>query len=285
MIRVNMDHVVSIIHEVSDEYILPRFQNLTSGEISFKIGDDPVTIADKEAEIALSERLSELLPGSKVLGEEAFATNQRISEHLFSESPVWIIDPIDGTRNFVKGSSDFGVIVALAEQNQTIAGWIYNPTSKEVLYSEKGSGTYFKGKKRRVLPAQELSKMHGFLGIQMIDYYEKFNLSNMIEPSFQTMSAGAHEYPRLVLNEAHFGKNVPQSHFRASFAYSYPWDDAAGVLIHKESGGYSAFWDGRAYCPSIMNEGLALAPDEDSWHHLKEWCMTFAQLPESIHHE
>ena len=278
MTSLNMDAVTTIIQEVADKYILPRFKNLADNDIAFKIGDDPVTIADKEAEKELSIRLSALLPGSKVLGEEAFAVDSGISEYLLSESPVWIIDPIDGTRNFVRGSSEFGVIVALAKQNQIIAGWIYDPTSKEVISAQKGAGAYYQGKKLKVLPAVSLAEMDGYLGDRLVESYNKSNKFKSIHPSFNLMSAGAHEYPCLVLNQPHFGKNKPQKHFRASLYYSYPWDDAAGVLIHKESGGYSSFWDGRPYQPSIMQHGFALAPDKDSWHHLKDWCMTFANL-------
>src|SRR5271168_2971050 len=101
MARLDIDAVTAIIREVAEEHILPRFRNLKSADIAFKIGDDPVTIADKEAESALSARLSSLLKGSKVVGEEAFAANPRVLESFSGESPVWIIDPIDGTRNFV----------------------------------------------------------------------------------------------------------------------------------------------------------------------------------------
>lgn len=279
MIRINPDAVTAIIREVAREYIMPRFRNLRKDDIAFKKGDDPVTIADHEAEKELSKRLSELLPGSKVLGEEAFASNNGILEHLFGESPVWIIDPIDGTRNFVSGSSEFGVIVALSQQNQTIAGWIYDPTSDQVVLAEKGAGSYYQEKKLKVLSAASLIDMHGFLGDRLLAHYNNGNDINEIKPSFHLMSAGAHEYPRLVIDGSYFGKSVSQSHFRASFCYSYPWDDAAGVLIHQEAGGYSAFWDESPYQPSVINRGLALAPDRDSWHQLKNWCMTFADLP------
>jgi fructose-1,6-bisphosphatase/inositol monophosphatase family enzyme len=198
---------------------------------------------------------------------------------FFSESPVWIIDPIDGTRNFVRGSSEFGVIVALAEQNQTLAGWIYDPTSKQVITAEKGAGSWFNGHKLQVLDSQSLPDMRGFLGDRLLERYKKQNKVNSLEPVFQVMTAGAHEYPRLVYNKPHFGKDKPQAHFRASYSYATPWDDAAGVLIHQESGGYSAFWNGDAYRPSEMHRGLALAPDKTSWIELKNWCQTFCETP------
>jgi len=97
---------------------MPRFRRLRSSDIAFKIGDDPVTIADKAAEKALSQRLLALLPDSTVVGEEDCAANPCVLERFSGESPVWIIDPIDGTRNFVAGKPTFGGIVALAKRNQ-----------------------------------------------------------------------------------------------------------------------------------------------------------------------
>lgn len=279
MMRVDIDKVSQIIQEVADKVILPRFRNLSSDDIAFKIGDDPVTIADKEAEIELSARLLDLLPGSKVVGEEAFSSNQSLLDSFFGESPVWTIDPVDGTRNFVRGSSEFGVIIALVEQNQTIAGWIYDPTSKEVITTEKGAGVWHKGQRLKVLPPAPLSNMQGFLGDRLIDFRKKSNITNDIAPVFQVMTAGSHEYPQLLLDQPHFGKERPQMHFRASYAYATPWDDAAGVLMHQEAGGYNGFWNGETYRPSDMHRGIALAPDKDSWLEFRHWVQSFCEIP------
>ncbi|HEU0118556.1 MAG TPA: inositol monophosphatase family protein [Alphaproteobacteria bacterium] len=279
MTRIDPVQVSKIIQEVADEHILPRFRNLGEGDIAFKIGDDPVTIADKEAEKALSTRLSDLLPGSKVLGEEAFSSDSRILDLLFGESPVWIVDPVDGTRNFVRGSSEFGVIVSLSQRNQIIAGWIYDPTSKEVVTAEKGAGSWYKNQSLKVKSAAKLPEMHGFLGDRLLEHMNKSSDSIKIKPVLNVMSAGAHEYPRLVVNGPHFGKDLPQIHYRASYQYTTPWDDAAGILIHQEAGGYSAYWNGEAYKPSEMNRGIALTPDRDSWNEFRAWCQSFCALP------
>lgn len=282
MKNLNFGAVENLIIEVADTHILPRFGRLSRQDISYKIGDDPVTIADKEAELALSAGLIDLLPGSKILGEEGFSSNHGLLGLFSDESPVWIIDPIDGTRNFVRASSDFGVIVALAKQNQTIAGWIYHPTSREMLSVEKGSGAYFKGTRLKVDRAfEEPQHMKGFLGDRLIADLKASKRSIRNAPYFEEMMAGAVEYSRLVLNLPHFGRQGPQYHFRASKQYSTPWDDAAGVLIHQEAGGYSAFWDGQAYQPSEMHRGFALTPDAETWFWLKEWCSTFTSLPKT----
>ena len=280
MLRVDPDHVTAIIREVAANDILPFFQHLEKNQIGYKIGDDPVTVADKQAESALESRLKALLPGSNVLGEEAFAVNPGILRHLSTESPVWIIDPIDGTRNFVAGSDQFGVIVALSQKNQTIAGWLYSPTSDEVVTVELGAGAWYKGQRLKMLPPRSWPEMRGYLGDRLIAAYEKNHRADIVDPVFELMHVGIHEYVNLGVDGLQFGHNKQQRHFRASMAYATPWDDAAGILMHSEAGGYAAFWGGEPYQPHIMHRGLACAPDKESWLALKAWCQTFTELPQ-----
>ncbi len=275
--RVDPDQVTAIIREVAAIEIMPFFRKLKTGDIAYKIGDDPVTIADKASESALEARLLDLLPGSKAVGEEAFALNPGILEHFSGESPVWIIDPIDGTRNFVAGSEQFGVIIALAERNQTVAGWLYSPTSDEVITAEVGSGAWHKGKRLKTLPPESLANMTGYLGDRLLGA-QQLNATD-VHPHFDLMKVGVMEYAELVIDGPQFGSNKKQRHFRATLLHATPWDDAAGVLIHHEAGGYAAFWDETPYRPNIMHRGLAIAPDEKCWHALKNWCETFIKLP------
>jgi fructose-1,6-bisphosphatase/inositol monophosphatase family enzyme len=280
MIRVDPDKVTKHIKEVAEAHILPYFCNLKAEHIAYKIGDDPVTIADKEAESALSKRLLELLPGSNVVGEEAFAGDSTILSRFSDESPVWIIDPVDGTRNFARGNPEFGVIVALAKQNQILMGWIYDPTSGDMITAERGSGAWFKGEKLKVLPPVPVGDMTINASPLIVEPYRKSRYYNELKPVFDAMTAGCHEYPRLVLQQPHFGKKDPLAlHARATRIHTNPWDEAAGVLIHGEAGGYGARWNGGAYSLNILDQGLLLAPDRDSWNELKNWCASFCELP------
>ena len=235
----DFDSVRRAMREVAEEHILPYFRKLQTADIAYKVGDDPVTIADKKAEIALTARLLDLLPGSKVVGEEAFATNRGMINLFLEDAPVWIIDPIDGTRNFVSGSHKFGVIVGLSKRNQTVAGWIYDPTSHEMVEAEHGAGAFYKGLKLKTAPTPAFTAMFGYMGDRLVSIYEASEPTQP-SPRYSQMSAGAHEYPSLVLQQSHFGNDHPVAHYRASLLHSTPWDDAAGVLIHQESGGVSA---------------------------------------------
>ncbi len=317
MTKINVEKVAEIISEVADAEILPRFRRLKVGDIAFKTGDDPVTIADKEAEKALSIRFLDLLPGSKVVGEEAFATNPRLLECFFGESPVWIVDPIDGTRNFVAGNPTFGVIVGLAERNQMVAGWPYDPMSKEFIAAEIGSGAYIYGvdeekkskhkapnsppnladnagflthstpKKKnssplklKILPLTTNTIPRGTPGWRISDAYKKAGKPNLkLTPQVEkTMMSACHEYARLVTGEPYFSLPGEQWHFRMILKTCSPWDDAAGFLIHQEAGGYGALWDDSPLLPSSHGKGFLLAPDHDSWLQLREWVRTLVDL-------
>lgn len=281
MLKINHDAVKEIIRDVAMTEIMPRFRHLAKGDISFKIGDDPVTIADKEAEKALSTRLLALLPGSKVVGEEDCSVNKEVLELFSGESPVWIIDPVDGTRNFVAGKPIFGVIVALAERNQTVAGWLYDPNSDEFVSAEKCGGAYHNGIKLSVLPAEPLENMAGSLGFRITEGYKRSNLQENAKKSkiYTPFMCACHEYARLVVAEPHFSRpESGQGHFRTIPQVCTPWDDAAGVLIHGEAGGYSAHWNNEPFRPSSFGRSILSTPDPDSWRELHNWISSFYAL-------
>src|SRR5262245_47949732 len=127
MPKVDLAAVSEIITAVAAEQIMPRFRKLASGDVQMKGVNDPVTIADQETERHLTAQLTKYLPGSVVIGEEAFAKDKAILNHISGEHPVWIIDPIDGTRNFVSGNPEFAVMVALVDKKKPIASWIHDP--------------------------------------------------------------------------------------------------------------------------------------------------------------
>jgi fructose-1,6-bisphosphatase/inositol monophosphatase family enzyme len=283
MLKINIEAVQDIIREVANKEILPRFRHLEKEDIDYKIGDDPVTIADKAAEKELSRRFLELLPGSKVLGEEAFFANHGLLDLFSDESPVWIIDPIDGTRNYVSGRPIFGVIVALTERNQTVAAWLYDPLSGEFITAEKGAGAFHKRRRLKVLEPDHLDKMLG-AGIEL-EYAHNAALKRsdtallsgpVLEPSLWSI---CHEYARLVTGSPSFSALGSQWHFHGLLSYCTPWDNAAGILIHGESGGYSAHWDGTAHRPNAFGRGVLLAPDQASWHNIRRWVSSFAEIP------
>ena len=141
------EKVAQHIRETAEAEIIPRFRQLGRDDIREKKPGDFVTLADLEAERQLTERLSALLPGSVVLGEEAAFADRGRFDLLAGAAPVWVIDPVDGTANFARGHPAFAVIVALIEQGRVRAGWIYEPLADTMVMAEAGQGAWSAGKR------------------------------------------------------------------------------------------------------------------------------------------
>src|ERR1700730_15726265 len=121
------EKVGRLIAEIAAAEVMPYFQKLGHGDITEKGPGDLVTVADVAAERRLSAVLTDLLPGSLVVGEEAAAADPGVLEALAGDAPVWVIDPIDGTANFAEGKPVFAVMVALVRRGETVMAWIHDP--------------------------------------------------------------------------------------------------------------------------------------------------------------
>ena len=248
---VNSDSVAAIIREVAEAEIIPRFGNLVAGQIREKKPGQLVTEADTEAEMVLSRRLTDLLPGSQVVGEEGVDANPAMLISLERQGAIWIIDPVDGTSNFAKGNPRFGVIIALVVDGVTQAGWIYDPMTDRMVTAEKEEGAWLGSQRLAVLADGPLESLVGSVK-------RSAHLVTKVAKVGRKGSA-AHDYLDLVTDQLHF----------AHFAKLMPWDHAAGVLIHGEAGGYSRLLNDKPYQPVLCKAGLLLTPTEGCWRSLK----------------
>ena len=120
--------VADLLRAAAEEAILPRWRRLTPDQVAEKSRpDDLVTVADTEAETIITAGLQQIRPGTPVIGEEAVAADPSLVDGLTTLPEYWLVDPVDGTGNFVEGSPDFGVMVALVEAGEVRAGWIWLP--------------------------------------------------------------------------------------------------------------------------------------------------------------
>jgi len=234
--RLDVERVETIIREVCEEHVLPRFRNLKQDDVSTKTGpNDLVTVADVAAEKALAPRLTALLPGSVVLGEEGASTDPSLMEALGADAPVWVIDPIDGTRNFVKGIDEFATMVALVEKGETLAAWIHPPVSGDGAIAEAGGGARRSG---AVLRARRGGALEDLAGTYHRSYVPK-PWRARIEAAMPKLGrsfpapCSAFVYLRLAGGERDFGVH----------GKLMPWDHAAGVLMLREAGGEAVFLD------------------------------------------
>lgn len=249
--NVDTDAVATIIREAAEAEIIPRFGHLVAGQIREKKPGQLVTEADTEAEKLLSRRLTGLLPGSLVVGEEGVDANPAMLNSLEGKGAIWIIDPVDGTGNFAKGNPRFAVIIALVVDGVTQIGWIYDPMTGRMVTAGKGEGAWLGQQRLSVLPDGPLESLIGSVK-------RSAHLVSKVAKVSRKGSA-AHDYLDLVTGQLHF----------AHFAKLMPWDHAAGVLIHGEAGGYARLLNHKPYQPVVCKAGLLLAPTEGCWRSLK----------------
>jgi fructose-1,6-bisphosphatase/inositol monophosphatase family enzyme len=229
--------MLALMREVTERAIMPRFRNLQEGEVEDKGGNDPVTIADREAEAMLFEGLAKLDPGLALVGEEAVHADRAVADRL--SGPCWIVDPVDGTRNFAAGQGPFGIIVAQAEGGVPVSGWIFDCLSGRLCAAHLGGGAFVDGERITARSTGEVPPVAA-ISLLFANAAEREALLEHIAPHYRLADipyCAAEQYPRLAL-----GVN-DVSLFNRTLA----WDHAAGTLWLNEAGGRSARFDGSPY--------------------------------------
>ena len=254
--------VAALMRDAAERAILPRWQTLTADQIDAKAADDVVTVADKEAELILAEGLAKILPEAAIVGEEAAHADPALLDRL-GDTLCWIIDPLDGTNNFARGAPPFGVMVALAEAGETIAGWIYDPLSGRLIHAHRGGGAWL-GDERVAARSTGADPPIAAISLVFMDQAKRAAMKQHIAPHYALVDiprCAAEQYPRLVL-----GVNDC-----SIFERTLAWDHAAGVLFVGEAGGMAARPDGRAYRVDEAHlPGLIAAASPALWHGLAE---------------
>lgn len=265
---VDPDAVARLIAEAGAEEALPRFRQLAEHEVTRKASGELVTVADHAVEARLTRSLSDLLPGSLVVGEEAVEADPSVLTRFDRDEHVWIVDPIDGTGNFARGRPLFAVMVALVRGRELLAGWIHDPIEGITAVAESGGGAELldrQGGRRRLraLPPAPVAEMTGALNAGTFGSKE---LAATLERNRRRLKVvdGLHcagqDYLRLARGEIHF----------LLFSKTKPWDHVPGLVIHREAGGFGQLLEGRPYRPTdIARYGILSAPDRDSWQALR----------------
>jgi len=249
-----------IVREVALSEIAPRFRQLAPSDVIGKpTADDPndlVTAADRAAEAVLTERLPELVPGSFVVGEEAVAADPGVLARLGSSAPIWIVDPLDGTRNFAAGHGPFGTMVALVERGTLLAASIYLLEGDRMFLAERHRGAY--ENERQIEPRPPSS------GVLTGTAYTRYMPDELAAPL--NARARAHRQVPGVICAAHEYTQIATG--QKDYVHYYrllPWDHAPGALIVREAGGVVRHPDGRDYQVSDTREPTLLSPDEPTW--------------------
>ncbi|MCW3796663.1 inositol monophosphatase [Sphingomonas sp. BN140010] len=252
MSLVSPEQVGALLRNVAAAIVLPRYRSLGSGEVVEKSAGELVTVADREAELAIGQGLHELLPAARLIGEEACAERPDLIEHLADEL-VWLVDPIDGTANFAAGRPPFAMMIALLEHGVVRQSWILDPLHDVLFHADRGGGAFRDGVK--VTGGTDRSVERDLCGILSEAFLpaEQRHLGETLRARFgrvlPTQRCAGHEYPLVALGERDF----------AIYWRTLPWDHAAGALLLSEAGGRALHFDGSPYGPAVQRSGLLLA--------------------------
>ena len=202
--------------------ILIKHLNVDDKNIEYKSEDSPVTIADQEADKYLSDFIGGEFPHDGWLSEETVDTEERLEKKR-----TWIVDPLDGTKEYIKKLPEFSISIALVQNNIPVVGVIYNPISEEMFYAEKNKGAFLNGMKIKISDKQDIK--NASLIVSRSEYGN--NLWNNYKSSFSSIkSIGSIAY-KLGLAAA----NVYD--ITATVAPKNEWDICAGDCIVREAGG------------------------------------------------
>ena len=214
-------------------FIQQELQQVKATDIETKALNSLVSYVDKNAEIQLVEALGSLLPESTFLTEEE-TVEQETGKYM------WIIDPLDGTTNFLHQLPFFSISVALQQEDEIILGIVYEVNRQECFYAWKNGGAYLNGKKIQTKSTNHLKDTLIATGFPYYDF-DKIPAYLEVLTFFIKNTRGIRRLGSAALDLAY----VACGRFDGFYEYSLnAWDVAAGIILVKEAGGKVADFQG-----------------------------------------
>ncbi len=215
------------------EAICRGFRNLGSGDIESKGKNDFVTRVDREAEAVIKKTIAKNFPDHRILAEES-GYSAAAGDYL------WVIDPLDGTTNFIHGLPHFAVSLALLENGRVIFGLIFDPISHERFHAHLGRGAFLNERQIAVSPAAKLGAALGATGFP----FKAPDQAAAYAKAFQSLLSSCKDMRRC-------GSAALDLAYTACGRYDFfweahllPWDFMAGKLLVSEAGGLSSDFAG-----------------------------------------
>jgi len=234
MLRTPLVNVMTAAAQKAARGLIRDFGEVEHLQVSKKGPADFVSLADKRAEQVLFEELQKARP------KYGFLMEERGEVAGSDTSNRWIVDPLDGTTNFLHGIPQFAISIALERDGQAFAGVIYNPISDEMFAAEKGQGAFLNGRRLRVSARRDIGSALFSTGIpfQGRDGHDPF-LTQLRE--VMAVSAGVRRYGAAALDLAWVAAGRYEGFWERGLS---PWDMAAGMILVTEAGGFVSDMDG-----------------------------------------
>ncbi len=233
------------------------FGEVENLQVSKKGPADFVTVADHRAEKILFEELSTARPGYGFLMEEGGTVEGTDKSHR------WIIDPLDGTLNFMHAQPHFAISVALEREGELVAGVVFNPVTDELYHAEKGRGAYVNDRRLRV--ADRSFFQETVIGTGMPFFGKKGHAQFLKElHQIMPMAAGVRRNGAASLDLAWVAAGKLDGFWERNLK---PWDVAAGIVLVREAGGFAGSIEGSG---DVLETGNIVAGNEKIIAELRE---------------
>jgi len=260
------EHLIAlgdVLVRVAAEELMPRFGRLQASQISTKTSAfDVVTEADVASERAIIAALEREFPAAVFIGEEGVHADPALLDMLGSAELGFVIDPLDGTRNFACGIPLFGVMVAVVIRGHVAGGAIHDPVTGSTALALRDRGAWQVDRSGGATPLHvaapaPVARMEAIVGTNFLPEPLRSQVSSRLSRLAMNnwFRCAAHEYRLAAAGYCHV----------LFYNKLMPWDHAAGWLIHREAGGYGAHFDGSPYLPAHTSGGMLCAPDRESW--------------------
>ena len=204
--------------EKASKGLIRDFGELEQLQVSIKGPSDFVTNADTKAEKIIIDELTKYRKNYSILSEESGSKENKDIDN------VWIIDPIDGTINFLHGVPHFAISIALKSNNEIVSGLIYDPIKDEMFYAEKNNGAYFNNKRIRVSKRKKMEDCLFASG-----EIDNENIKQKTNAKLSIRKSGS-----AALDMAYVAAGRYDGYFQHDLNL---WDIAAGIILIKEAGG------------------------------------------------
>ncbi len=255
------EDLIEVVREIGRREIMPHFRNLAPSSVGTKANaKDLVTDADRAAEKAIAALVVKILPDAMIVGEEAVAEQPNILDAIGTPGTCVIVDPIDGTGNFVAGLAVFGTILAVVENGETVFGLLYDPVIDDWICATRGEGANYANdtiapKQMVVRQSRSMGSAKGFVALDNYPAADRADILRSLEPVYQVQDirCSCHEYRLLASGQADFLKSYSLN----------PWDHAAGLLVLQEAGGWAKVDGVKTYAPTLREGSVIAASCEE----------------------
>lgn len=233
------ENILKLIRLVADSEALPRFRNMESDAIRYKSCGEVVTQTDVAIQTGLIIHLKTIYPHAVFVAEEHCADISHDFAHASDADHTWIIDPVDGTGNFVRGDPFFCTMVALQERGATVAAWLYAPVLGLSGYAVVDEPPIFSGP--LCGPVTEISSPADIVTTHPLFWSESdrrlFEQAYKLPAPFRPSRCAGIEYLALAAGRSR----------GLVFTWDKPWDHIPGLFLLAASGGAHRCADGKLY--------------------------------------